>query len=68
MTDAEQALSDALRVAGLAPRLAPLAGGLGLTETEVVALGLDLVAELLDDDPEVLRARVAEAKAARKNG
>lgn len=48
--------------------LAPLAGGLGLTETEVVALGLDLVAELLDDDPEVLRARVTEARAARKNG
>ena len=44
-------------------RLAPLCQGLGLTEDELLDLGIDLLEELLSDDPEVLRARVDATKA-----
>jgi hypothetical protein len=59
---------EAHRAADLAARLAPLAQGLELTEAEVIALGLDLVEELLSDDPDVMRARVATLKTARHGG
>ncbi len=54
--------------AASAARLTPLSQGLGLTEQEVLSLGLDLIEDLLDEDPEILRARVAEVIAARSVG
>lgn len=54
--------------ASINARLAPLIDGLGLTEAELLDLGIDLLEELLDDDPELLRARVADIKAARSSG
>ena len=51
-----------------AARLAPLVAGLGLTEAELIALAIDLLEELLDDNAEAVRARVEAVKSARQQG
>lgn len=54
--------------ADTAARLAPLAEGLRLSAQETIGLGLDLLEDLLDADPEVLRAKVTEVRNVRAAG
>lgn len=51
--------------AELADQLEAFARGLGLHGTEVVALGLQLLEEQLESDPELVRSRVLELQAQR---
>jgi hypothetical protein len=51
--------------AELADQLEAFARGLGLRGAEVVALGLQLLDEQLESDPELVRSRVLELQAQR---
>jgi hypothetical protein len=51
--------------AELADQLESFARGLGLRGAEVIALGLQLLDEQLESDPELVRSRVLELQAQR---
>jgi hypothetical protein len=52
--------------AEVADQLEAFARGLGLRGAEVVALGLQLLDEQLESDPELVRSRVLELQAQRR--